>query len=72
LSERVDELEATLTEKTERIDALSKRRSSDSLTNSLPVAGKKSQGEHVSTANENGAESESSSMLSRLFGGRFE
>ena len=72
LSERVDELEATLTEKTERIDALEAE--IERLTDELATRGREeeSQGEHVSTANENGAESESSSMLSRLFGGRFE
>jgi primase-polymerase (primpol)-like protein len=72
LSERVDELEATLTEKTERIDALEAE--IDQLTDELATRGREgeSQGEHVATTSENGAESESSSMLSRLFGGRSE
>jgi predicted RNase H-like nuclease (RuvC/YqgF family) len=72
LSERVDELEATLAEKTERIDALEAE--IERLTDELATRGREeeSQGEHVSTASENSGESESSSMLSRLFGGRSE
>jgi len=72
LSDRVDELEATLAEKTERIDALEAK--IERLTDELATRGREeeSQGEHVSTASENGAESESSSMLSRIFGGRSE
>ena len=72
LSERVDELEATLAEKTERIDALEAE--IERLTDELATRGQEqeSQGEHVSTASENGAESGPSSMLSRLFGGRSE
>jgi primase-polymerase (primpol)-like protein len=72
LSERVDELEATLAEKTERIDALGAE--IERLTDELATRGQEqeSQGEHVSTASENGDESEPSSMLSRLFGGRSE
>ena len=72
LSERVDELEATLTEKTERIDALEAE--IEQLTDELATRGQEEefQGEHVATTSENGAESESSSMLSRLFGGRSE
>jgi len=70
LSERVDELEATLTEKTERIDALEaevKR-----LTDELATRGQEEecQGEHAATTSENSSESESSSLLGRLFGGR--
>ena len=72
LSERVDELEATLTEKTERIDALEAE--IERLTDELATRGREgeSQGEHVAITSENGAEPESSSMLSRLFGGRSE
>jgi len=60
LSERVDELEATLTEKPSA-STLSKREI-ERLTDELATRGREeeSQGEHVSTANENGAESESS------------
>jgi putative DNA primase/helicase len=70
LSDRVDELEATLTEKTERIDALEaevKR-----LTDELATRGQEEecQGEHAATTSENSSESESSSLLGRLFGGR--
>jgi len=71
LSERVDELEATLAEKTEQTDALEAE--IERLTDELATRGREeSQGEHVSTANENGDESGPSSMLSRLFGGRSE
>ena len=72
LSERVDELEATLAEKTEQTDALEAE--IERLTDELATRGQEqeSQGEHVSTASENGAESGPSSMLSRLFGGRSE
>ena len=70
LSERVDELEATLTEKAERIDALEaevKR-----LTDELATRGQveECQGEHAATTSENSSESESSSLLGQLFGGR--
>ena len=70
LADRVDELEATLTEKTERIDALEaevKR-----LTDELATRGQEEecQGEHAATTSENSSESESSSLLGRLFGGR--
>jgi len=53
LSERVDELEATLSEKTERIDALEAE--VERLTDELATRGREeeSQGEHVSTASEN-------------------
>jgi len=69
LSERVDELEATLAEKTEQTDALEAE--IERLTNELATRGREeeSQGEHVSTASENGSESGPSSMLNRLFGG---
>ena len=72
LSERVDELEATLSEKTERIDALEAQ--VERLTDELATRGQEeeSQGEHVSTASENSGESGPSSMLSRIFGGRSE
>ncbi|AEN07537.1 hypothetical protein Halar_0277 (plasmid) [halophilic archaeon DL31] len=72
LSERVDELEATLSEKTERIDALEAE--VERLTDELATRGQEeeSQGEHVSTASENSGESGPSSMLSRIFGGRSE
>ena len=72
LSERVDELEATLAEKTERIDALEAE--IERLTDELATRGREeeSQGEHVSTASENSGESGPSSMLSRIFGGRSE
>ncbi|WP_222847838.1 hypothetical protein [Haloferax sp. KTX1] len=72
LSDRVDELEATLAEKTERIDALEAE--VERLTDELATRSQKedSQSEHVSTASENRGESESSSLLSRLFGGRSE
>jgi uncharacterized small protein (DUF1192 family) len=72
LSDRVDELEATLAEKTERIDVLEAE--VERLTDELATRSQKedSQSEHVSTASENRSESESSSLLSRLFGGRSE
>jgi len=72
LSERVDELEATLAEKTKRIDALEAE--IERLTDELATRGQEeeSQGGHVSTASEDGSESGPSSMLSRLFGGRSE
>ena len=73
LSERVDELEATLAEKTERIDALEAE--IERLTDELATRGQEeeeSQGEHAATTGENSSESESSSMLNRLFGGRSE
>jgi primase-polymerase (primpol)-like protein/uncharacterized small protein (DUF1192 family) len=72
LSERVDELEATLAEKTERIDALEAE--IERLTDELATRGREeeSQGEHAATRSENSSESESASMLSRLFGGRSE
>nr|WP_176705286.1 hypothetical protein [Halobacterium sp. GN101] len=70
LSERVDELEATLAEKTERIDALEAE--IERLTDELRGQEEESQGEHVATASENSSESESASLLSRLFGGRSE
>ena len=72
LSERVDELEATLAEKTERIDALEAK--IERLTDELDTRGRgeESQREHVSTASENSGESGPSSMLSRIFGGRSE
>jgi len=71
LSERVDELEVTLAEKAERIDALEAevKRLTDELATRGP---EESQGEHGATARENSGESESSSMLNRLFGGRSE
>jgi primase-polymerase (primpol)-like protein len=73
LSERVDELEATLAEKTERIDSLEAE--IDRLTDELENRGQEdeqSQGKHVTTASESSGKSESSSMLSRLFSGRSE
>jgi len=72
LSERVDELEATLTEKTERIDALEAE--IERLTDELATRSQEeeSQGEHVSTASENEDESETRSMWGRLFGSRSE
>ena len=72
LSERVDELEATLAEKTKRIDALEAE--IERLTDEFATRGQEeeSQGGHVSTASKNNDESESSSMLNRFFGGRSE
>ncbi|RLM62603.1 hypothetical protein [Halorubrum sp. Atlit-26R] len=69
LSERVDELEATLAEKTEQTDALEAE--IERLTDKLATRGQEeeSQGEHVSTASKNNDESEPSSMLNRFFGG---
>ncbi|MFC6890324.1 hypothetical protein [Halorubrum trueperi] len=73
LSERVDELEATLAEKTKRIDTLEAEieRLTDELATRDQQDGQ-SQGEQVTTASENSGESEPSSMLSRLFSGRSE
>ncbi|MFC7074511.1 hypothetical protein ACFQJ7_10985 [Halovenus rubra] len=72
LSNRVDELEATLTEKTERIDALEAevKRLTDELSTRGQEEEEECQGEHAATTSENSSESESSSLLGRLFGGR--
>ena len=71
LSERVDELEATLEQKTERIDTLEAE--IERLTDELAARDREIEQPHkkeISTARENSDESEESSMLSRFFSGR--
>ncbi|MFD1571270.1 hypothetical protein [Halorubrum laminariae] len=73
LSERVDELEATLTEKTERIDALEAE--VERLTDELATRDRETAQSHEEdsgTARETDDGSESPSILSQLFGGRSE
>ena len=71
LSERVDELEATLEQKTERIDTLEAE--IERLTDELTARDREIEQPHekeTSTARENSDELEESSMLSRFFSGR--
>ncbi|WP_459190901.1 phage NrS-1 polymerase family protein [Halosimplex sp. J119] len=73
LSERVDELEATLEQKTERIDTLEAEieRLTDELATRDQQDGQ-SQGEQAATTRESSSESETRSVWGRLFGGRSE
>ena len=71
LSERVDELEATLEQKTERIDTLEAE--IERLSDELAARDRETEQSHegeTSTARENSGESAESSMLSRFFSGR--
>ena len=73
LSERVDELEAMLEQKTERIDTLEAE--IERLTDEFTARDQEIEQpyeEETNTARENSGESEESSMLSRFFSGRFE
>ncbi|GCF15657.1 hypothetical protein Harman_35920 [Haloarcula mannanilytica] len=73
LSERVDELEATLEQKTERIEALETE--IERLTDELATRDQETTQSHKedsSTAIETGDDSEPASMLRRFFGGRSE
>ena len=73
LSERIDELEATLEQKTERIDTLEAEieRLTDELATRDQQDGQ-SQGEQGATTRERSSESETQSVWERLFGGRSE
>ncbi|MFQ3319878.1 MAG: putative DNA primase/helicase [Natronomonas sp.] len=73
LSERVDELEATLEQKTERIDTLEAEieRLTDELATRDQQDGQ-SQGEQAATTRERSSESATRSVWERLFGGRSE
>ena len=73
LSERVDELEATLEQKTERINTLEAEieRLTDELTARDQQDGQ-SQDEQAATTREGSSESETQSVWGRLFGGRSE
>jgi len=71
LSERVDELEATLEQKTERIETLEAE--IEQLTDELAARDQETEQLHEeepSTAGETGDDSEPASLLSRFFGGR--
>jgi len=71
LSERVDELEATLEQKTKRIDTLEAE--IERLTDEPAARDRETEQPHeeeTSTARENSSESAESSMLSRFFSGR--
>ena len=73
LSERVDELEATLEQKTERIEALEAE--IERLTDELTARDRETAQSHEEdsgTARETDDDSESPSMLSRFFGGQSE
>jgi primase-polymerase (primpol)-like protein len=73
LSERVDELEATLEQKTERIDTLEAE--IERLTDELATRDQQDgqfQGEQAATTRERSSESETRSVWERLFGGRSE
>ena len=73
LSERVDELEATLEQKTERIETLEAK--IERLTDELEARDRETEQPHdenSDTARENSGESAESSMLSRFFSGRSE
>ncbi|MXR43121.1 hypothetical protein GRX01_17470 [Halobaculum sp. WSA2] len=73
LSERVDELEATLEQKTERIETLEAE--IERLTDELAARDgetEQSQEEDSGTASETGDDPEPASMLRRFFGGRSE
>ncbi|TKX72443.1 hypothetical protein [Halorubrum sp. GN11GM_10-3_MGM] len=73
LSERIDDLEATLEQKTERIDTLEAEieRLTDELTTRDQQDGQ-SQGEQAATTGGSRSESETQSVWERLFGGRSE
>ncbi|WP_435066282.1 phage NrS-1 polymerase family protein [Halobaculum sp. EA56] len=73
LSERVDELEATLEQKTERIESLEAE--IERLTDELEARDQEtaqSHEEEPGTGDETGDDSEPASLLSRFFGGRSE
>jgi len=73
LSERVDELEATLEQKTERINTLEAE--IERLTDELAARDQQdgqSQDEQAATTREGSSESETQSVWERLFGGRSE
>ncbi|MDB9234589.1 hypothetical protein PN419_14900 [Halorubrum ezzemoulense] len=73
LSERVDELEATLEQKTERIETLEAE--IERLTDELAARDGETEQSHEEdsgTASETGDDSEPASLLSRFFGGRSE
>ncbi|WP_042663063.1 hypothetical protein [Haloferax sp. ATB1] len=73
LRERVDELEATLEQKTERIETLETE--IERLTDELAARDEEAEQSHEedsSTVSETGDDSEPSSMLSRFFSGRSE
>jgi putative DNA primase/helicase len=73
LSERVDELEATLEQKTERIETLEAE--IERLTDELAARDQETEQSHEEdsdTAIETGDDSEPASLLSRFFGGRSE
>ena len=73
LSERVDELEATLEQKTERVDTLEAE--IERLTDELATRDQQDgqfQGEQAATTRGSSSESETRSVWERLFGGRSE